>query len=83
MAHTSRHALHPSGRWQRSPGDPAPDLALLLPPVRGCPAADDPRTAATLRACRDQLADGHYVYRFRHDERPWPRRRGRSCCAAS
>ncbi|MFJ7906742.1 glycoside hydrolase family 15 protein [Kitasatospora sp. NPDC096204] len=70
LAHTSRHARHPSGRWQRSPGDPAPDLALLLPPVRGTPAADDPRTVATLRACRRELTDGHYAYRFRHDERP-------------
>ncbi|RKT09434.1 GH15 family glucan-1,4-alpha-glucosidase [Streptomyces sp. 1114.5] len=70
LAHTSRHALHPSGRWQRSPTDPAPDLALLLPPVRGFPAPDDPRTVATLRACREQLTVGHVAYRFRHDERP-------------
>ncbi|WP_234322563.1 glycoside hydrolase family 15 protein [Streptomyces sp. NRRL S-350] len=70
LAHTSRHALHPSGRWQRSPGDPSPDLALLLPSVRGTPAPDDPRAVATLRACRRELTDGHYAYRFRHDERP-------------
>nr|WP_326847420.1 glycoside hydrolase family 15 protein [Streptomyces kaniharaensis] len=70
LAHTARHALHPSGRWQRSPTDPAPDLALLLPPVRGTPAPDDPRTVATLRACRRELTDGHFAYRFRHDERP-------------
>ncbi|MFJ8627050.1 glycoside hydrolase family 15 protein [Kitasatospora sp. NPDC093550] len=70
LAHTGRHALHPSGRWQRSPRDPSPDLALLLPPVRGTPAPDDPRTVATLRACRRELTDGHYAYRFRHDERP-------------
>lgn len=70
LAHTSRRARHPSGRWQRSPGDPAPDLALLLPPYRGTPAADDPRTVATLRACRRELTDGHYAYRFRHDGRP-------------
>ncbi|MFJ9770844.1 glycoside hydrolase family 15 protein [Kitasatospora sp. NPDC101157] len=69
-ARTSRRALHPSGRWQRSPDDPAADMALLLPPVRGWPPADDPRTVATLRACREQLTDGHYAYRFRHDERP-------------
>ncbi|WBP84507.1 glycoside hydrolase family 15 protein [Kitasatospora cathayae] len=69
-ARAARLALHPSGRWQRSPDDPAPDLALLLPPVRGWPPADDPRTVATLRACREQLTDGHYAYRFRHDERP-------------
>ncbi|MFD0277233.1 glycoside hydrolase family 15 protein [Kitasatospora sp. NPDC127111] len=70
LAHTARHALHPSGRWQRSPADPAPDVALLLPPLRGTPAPDDPRTVATLRACREELTDGHHVYRFRHDERP-------------
>ncbi|MER6303721.1 glycoside hydrolase family 15 protein [Kitasatospora sp. NPDC001539] len=70
LARTARRSLHPSGRWQRSPDDPAPDLALLLPPVRGCPAPDDPRTVATLRACREELTDGHYAYRFRHDERP-------------
>ncbi|AUG81655.1 glycoside hydrolase [Kitasatospora sp. MMS16-BH015] len=70
LAHTTRHALHPSGRWQRSPEDPAVDLALLLPPLRGAPAADDPRTVATLRACLADLTDGHHAYRFRHDERP-------------
>ncbi|MFF2950435.1 glycoside hydrolase family 15 protein [Kitasatospora sp. NPDC057965] len=70
LAHVSRHARHPSGRWQRSPGDPAPDLALLLPAIRGTPRDDDPRTVATLRACRQELTDGHHAYRFRHDERP-------------
>ncbi|MFF8772575.1 glycoside hydrolase family 15 protein [Kitasatospora sp. NPDC015120] len=70
VADASRRALHPSGAWQRSPEDPGPDIALLLPPVRGALAADDPRTVATLRACREQLTDGHYAYRFRHDDRP-------------
>ncbi|MCG6494233.1 glycoside hydrolase family 15 protein [Kitasatospora sp. A2-31] len=70
VARTSRHALHPSGRWQRSTSDPAPDVALLLPSLRGCPPADDPRTVATLRACRRELTEGHFAYRFRHDERP-------------
>ncbi|MER7705766.1 glycoside hydrolase family 15 protein [Kitasatospora sp. NPDC097605] len=70
LADASRRALHPAGHWQRSPEDPGPDVALLLPPVRGAPAADDPRTVATLRACRAELTDGHYAYRFRHDDRP-------------
>ncbi|MFJ8493183.1 glycoside hydrolase family 15 protein [Streptomyces sp. NPDC094038] len=33
-------------------------------------APDDPRTRATLAACRDQLAQDHLLYRFRHDARP-------------
>ncbi|WP_307806347.1 glycoside hydrolase family 15 protein [Streptomyces sp. FH025] len=70
VSHTSRRALHSRGRWQRSPGDPAVDLALLLPPLRGALPAGDPRTSATLRACRDELTDGHFAYRFRHDDRP-------------
>ena len=69
-AHTSAHALHPDGHWQRAPDDPALDAALLLPSLRGAVPADDPRTAATLRAyLRDLTVDG-YAYRFRHDERP-------------
>jgi GH15 family glucan-1,4-alpha-glucosidase len=30
---TTTHALHPSGRWQRSPTDTRPDAALLLPAI--------------------------------------------------
>ncbi|MER6926388.1 glycoside hydrolase family 15 protein, partial [Streptomyces spiralis] len=32
--------------------------------------ADDRRTRATLAACREQLTEDHFVYRFRHDDRP-------------
>jgi GH15 family glucan-1,4-alpha-glucosidase len=69
LTDTTARATHPSGRWQRSPADPGLDAALLLPPVRGALPADDPRTLATLRACREELADDGYVYRFHHDER--------------
>jgi GH15 family glucan-1,4-alpha-glucosidase len=70
LAETARTAAHPDGYWQRSPDDPRPDAALLLPPVRGALPASDPRTLATLRAVRDELAREEYVYRFRHDQRP-------------
>jgi hypothetical protein len=62
--------LHPTGRWQRAPGDARVDAALLLPPTRGAPAASDPRTRATLDAALSELGSDGYMYRFRHDERP-------------
>jgi alpha,alpha-trehalase len=65
-----RTARHPHGHWQRSPGDPGADAALLVPPLRGGPPPDDPQTRGTIRAVIDQLTDDGYVYRFRHDERP-------------
>ena len=69
-AHTSAHSLHSTGRWQRTPTDPAVDAALLLPALRGAIGADDPRSTSTLGAyLRDLTLDG-YAYRFRHDERP-------------
>ncbi|MFG3023582.1 glycoside hydrolase family 15 protein [Streptomyces sp. NPDC048254] len=70
LAHTTEHALHPDGHWQRVPDDPGLDAALLLPPVRGLLPADDPRTRATLHAYTENLTRDHYAYRFRHDERP-------------
>jgi GH15 family glucan-1,4-alpha-glucosidase len=70
VAETAKTAIHPDGYWQRGPDDPRTDAALLLPPVRGAIPSSDPRTIATLRAVRDQLAVEEYVYRFRHDERP-------------
>ncbi len=70
LADTTRRALHPSGRWQRSPGDERMDAALLLSGLRGCVPADDERTRATLRALLDDLCEEHFVYRFRHDDRP-------------
>ncbi|MFJ9611583.1 glycoside hydrolase family 15 protein [Kitasatospora sp. NPDC101176] len=70
VAATAADCLHPSGRWQRSPTDTTVDAALLMPAVRGAVPADDPRTVATLRAVRTDLASDHHVYRFRHDRRP-------------
>jgi alpha,alpha-trehalase len=70
LADTAAHAVHPSGRWQRSADDAGLDAALLIPPIRGAVPADDPRTVETLRAYIDGLTQDGYAYRFRHDERP-------------
>ena len=69
-ADTSADALHPSGRWQRSPDDTRLDAALLLPAIRGAIPHDDPRSLATLHAFAQELTDDGYAYRFRPDERP-------------
>jgi GH15 family glucan-1,4-alpha-glucosidase len=69
-ADTVSDCVHPSGRWQRSPGDERVDAALLLPAIRGALPADDPRSVATMAAVRAELGDDGYVYRFRHDRRP-------------
>jgi len=70
VAETSASALHPEGRWQRSPSDPRVDAALLLPAIRGGIAADDPRSVATLHAVERELTQDGYCYRYRPDERP-------------
>ncbi len=70
VAHTAQHAVHPSGRWQRSASDARLDGALLLAAVRGAVPADDPRTIATLQAYVAELVEEGYAYRFRHDDRP-------------
>jgi hypothetical protein len=62
--------VHPSGRWQRSPGDERVDAALLLPAIRGAVAPGDPRSRATLAAVAAELGREGYVYRFRQDQRP-------------
>jgi hypothetical protein len=41
--------VHPTGRWQRSPGDSRVDAALLLPVIRGALPADDPRAESSNR----------------------------------
>ena len=69
-ADTAATAVHPSGRWQRSPQDPALDAALLLPSLRGGVPADDPRSTATLAGYLTDLTRDGYAYRFRHDDRP-------------
>ncbi|MGN6611810.1 MAG: glycoside hydrolase family 15 protein [Angustibacter sp.] len=65
---TSRRCLATDRSWQRASDVSGPDASLLLPPVRGALAPDDPRTVATLEAVRAQLTDDHFVYRFRHGE---------------
>ena len=75
-AHVSRHAVHPTGRWQRSPRDDRIDAALLIPGLRGAVAADDPRTRATLAAVLDELTQDGYAYRYRPDARPLGRAEG-------
>jgi GH15 family glucan-1,4-alpha-glucosidase len=69
-ADASARMLHPSGRWQRSPGDERLDAALLLPALRGAVAADDPRSVSTLDAYVRELTDDGFAYRYRPDERP-------------
>ena len=64
-ADTSAHALHPSGRWQRTATDARVDAALLLPGLRGAIPPDDPRTRATLEAVERELTEDGYVYRYR------------------
>jgi GH15 family glucan-1,4-alpha-glucosidase len=46
-AEVDSDCVHPSGRWQRSPGDGRPDASLLLPALRGAVPVDDPRSQAT------------------------------------
>jgi alpha,alpha-trehalase len=70
VADTAQHAVHPSGRWQRSRRDQGLDAALLLAPVRSGVPADDPRTQKTLSAYIAELTEDGYAYRFRHDQRP-------------
>ena len=69
-AATAARAVHPSGRWQRSPEDGRVDAALLLPAIRGAVAPDDPRSLATLHAIENELTEDGYVYRYRPDARP-------------
>lgn len=68
-ADTASDCLHPSGRWQRSPGDERVDAALLLPAIRGALPGNDPRSEATLAAVESELGREGYVYRYRQDDR--------------
>ena len=70
VSDTAAKAVHPSGRWQRSPDDPRVDAALLLPAIRGAIPAADPRSIATLQAIATELTQDGYCYRYRPDERP-------------
>ncbi|WP_432497763.1 glycoside hydrolase family 15 protein [Kineococcus auxinigenes] len=71
LAETSRRCLHPEeGRWQRSPGQPGVDAALLRPALLGATPLDDPRHRATLEAVRRDLVVDHHVYRYSPDSMP-------------
>ncbi len=70
VADTAANAVHPAGRWQRSPQDEGTDAALLLPALRGALPADDPRSTATLAGYLTDLTRDGYAYRFRHDDGP-------------
>ncbi|MFI5314005.1 MAG: glycoside hydrolase family 15 protein [Candidatus Dormibacteria bacterium] len=70
LADTAAHCTHPTGRWQRAPGDDRVDAALLLSGIRGAVPAGDPRTTATLAAVKGELAQEGYVYRFRQQSGP-------------
>jgi len=70
LADTAQRCLHPSGWWQRSPGDGRSDASLLLPVIRGGWTAKHPRTVATVGAIEHDLTDDLFVYRFRHHPGP-------------
>lgn len=70
LADTAARCTHPSGRWQRAPGDDRVDAALLLSGIRGALPAGDPRTVATLAAVKHELGREGYVYRFRQGAGP-------------
>jgi GH15 family glucan-1,4-alpha-glucosidase len=55
---TMARATHSSGRWQRAPGDPRLDGALLLAAIRGAVPADDPLSRRTLDAYVRELTGG-------------------------
>jgi GH15 family glucan-1,4-alpha-glucosidase len=70
VADTSARAVHPSGRWQRSPTDERLDASLLLAAIRGAIPPDDARSTATLAAVERDLTEDGYAYRYRHDDQP-------------
>jgi len=70
LAETSRRCVAPDGSWQRSPDHPRVDSSLLLPPVRGALAHNDPRTVATVRAVERTIVEDGYAYRFDPGEGP-------------
>ena len=70
LARTSVRCLRPDGAWARRPGLTGTDASMLLAPVRGALAPDDPRSRATLRAVTSELVRDGFVFRFAPDERP-------------
>ena len=77
------HAVHPSGRWQRSPGDPRLDAALLLPAIRGAIPASDPRSIATLQAVDTSSPRTATATATAPTSDRWASPKARSCSAAS
>ncbi|MCQ9165987.1 MULTISPECIES: glycoside hydrolase family 15 protein [unclassified Arthrobacter] len=69
-ADVSEDCLHPTGRWQRAPGDERVDGSLLMPIVRGALTPDDVRSAVTLSAIHRELGRQGFLYRFSQDARP-------------
>ena len=69
LADVGGDCTHPSGRWQRAPGDQRVDASLLLPAIRGAVPPGDPRSQATLAAVAEELGRDGFTYRFRQDER--------------
>jgi GH15 family glucan-1,4-alpha-glucosidase len=76
MSAADRAALHPSGRWQRSPRDGRVDASLLLSEIRGAVASDDPRSMATRHAVLQELCDDDYIYRYAEPGEPLGRNEG-------
>ncbi len=70
LSAADRSALHPSGRWQRAPGDARVDASLLLSEIRGAVAPEDPRSMATRRAVIDELCEDDYIYRYAEPGEP-------------
>ena len=70
LSEVDRTSLHPSGRWQRSPGDERIDASLLLAEIRGGLAPDDARSVATRRAVLEELCEDDYIYRYGHRGHP-------------
>lgn len=63
-----RRAYKPaSGRFGQSFEGDEPDAALLLLPIYGFLAPDDPAFVKTLQAVENELTEGVFVYRYRED----------------
>jgi alpha,alpha-trehalase len=70
LADSLNHALHRTGRLQRSPDDPRVDAGLLLPLIRGALPSTDPRSVATIQAVQRQLVQDGFVFRYAPDAKP-------------
>lgn len=64
-----QHGTDPSGRhFVNAYGECQPDAALLLVPIHGMLAANDPRVIGTVRWLRSELHDGLFLRRYRLDD---------------